>query len=190
MHFVDPVLIAPYRWVEAPLAAWWLGTFILSLWAGFFSELTLGAAYFLNRKAVMEKYEKTMGYFNASMTARREGDQASYKAINKLANEYYGQSFFLQMAMGMGSLWPAFLAAGWLQMRFGEIRFALPFVDFTLSFLAPFIILYIATRILFSRLKRPLLAYIRSSRAVGTHGQNSATEPNSQRYVHQRPKQK
>ncbi len=168
--FVDPVLIAPYRWLGSALAGWWLGTLFLALWTALLSELTLGLAYYLNRRAVKEKSEKMMDYFKASVAARKEGDQSSYKSINKLANEYYGQSFFLQMAMGMGSLWPAFLAAGWLQMRFGEIRFALPLVDFSLGFVAPFIILYIPARILFSRLKRPLLSYIRRSREESRAG--------------------
>lgn len=33
--------------------------------------------------------------------------------MNKLANEAFGRGFFLKAAMGMASLWPAFLAAAW-----------------------------------------------------------------------------
>jgi len=44
------------------------------------------------------------------------------KAINRLANESFGRSFFLSAAMGMGALWPLFFAAGWLDLRYkGEI---------------------------------------------------------------------
>lgn len=165
LYLVDPFLIAPYRWLEGPLAAWWLGTAFLALWSALLSELTMGLSYYLNRKPVKEKSEEMMDYFKASVAAKKEGDQKSYKSINKLANDSYGQSFFLQMAMGMGSLWPAFLAAAWLQMRFSEVRFGLPLVNFTLGYVAPFIVLYIPARILFSRLKRPLLARIRARRA-------------------------
>ena len=163
--FVDPFLIAPYRWLDGALAGWWLGTVCLALVAAVLSELTMGLSYFLNRKHVDEKSESVKKYFEASVAAKEQGDQDSYKAINKLANESFGQSFFLQMAMGMGSLWPAFLAAAWLQLRFSEIRFTLPLVNITLGYVAPFIVLYIPARILCSRLKRPLLANIRARRA-------------------------
>ncbi|MGD8444092.1 MAG: hypothetical protein PVI94_11400, partial [Desulfobacterales bacterium] len=83
------------------------------------------------------------------------GDDVAYKGINKLANEAYGKSFFLFMAMGMASLWPAFFAAAWLNSRFGDIVFVLPrwASGFELNFMAPFIILYIAARLLIAKLK-------------------------------------
>jgi hypothetical protein len=59
------------------------------------------------------------------------------------------------MAMGMASLWPAFFAAAWLNLRFADIVFTLPkwAGGFELNFIAPFIILYIVARFLFAKLK-------------------------------------
>ena len=86
------------------------------------------------------------------------------KGINKLANEAYGKSFFLFIAMGMAALWPAFFAAAWLKLRFGHLVFPLPHWvgGIELNFLGPFIILYIAVRIGVSRLKR-LIPFLNAS---------------------------
>ncbi|MBW1713549.1 MAG: hypothetical protein JRJ59_10415 [Deltaproteobacteria bacterium] len=151
---VDPFLIAPYRWLANPFLAWWLGTFVLCLWAALLGELTLAAAFRINRFRIEEKVQETGKYHSASLKALKSGDKKSYKAINKLANESFGQTFFLQIAMGMGSLWPAFLAAGWLQERFGEVRFPLPGLESTTNFVPGFILLYILARLTLSRIKK------------------------------------
>ena len=154
IYAIDPILIAPYRWIADPVLGWWLGTFILALWAGILGELTLAAAYRINRSAVKERLEETSTYQERSLNALKSGDKRSYKAINRLANDAFGRSFFLLMAMGMSSLWPAFLAAAWLQNRFGAIRFSFPFLENGLNFVPFFIICYVMARVLISGLKK------------------------------------
>ncbi|MGB5987499.1 MAG: hypothetical protein WBG37_19495 [Desulfobacterales bacterium] len=156
LHGVDPVLIAPFRWLENPALGWWTGTFFLALWATVLGELTLAVAYRVNRAQVAKNFDKTAYYHEQSMKAKAAGDEQSYKGINKLANEAYGKSFFLFMAMSMASLWPAFFAAAWLQLRFADLQFVLPAWagGVELSFLAPFIVVYIAIRFVFSKVKR------------------------------------
>jgi hypothetical protein len=58
--------------------------------------------------------------------------------------------------MGMASLWPAFFAAAWLNLRFSDFVFTLPAWagGLKLNFIAPFVVLYIVIRILFSKIKR------------------------------------
>ena len=92
-----------------------------------------------------------------SMNALKAGDKAAYKAINSLANEAFGKSFFLQVAMASASLWPVPCALAWLQIRFSSIRFPLLF-DLPLignSVGAPFIFipLYILARIIVGKIK-------------------------------------
>jgi hypothetical protein len=158
---IDPVLIYPYRWFEHPMLGWWVGTFILALWASLLGELTLAVAYRLNRKYIARNLDQTSYYHLQSLKAKQAGDEKAYKGINKLANEEFGKSFFLFMAMGMASLWPAFFAAAWLNKRFGDIVFVMPkwAGGLELSFIAPFIILYIVARMIFSRLK-PYLPFL------------------------------
>jgi hypothetical protein len=158
---IDPLLIAPYRWFVNPLCGWWVGTFFLALWAGVLSELTLAAAYRANRGQIARNWQHTRYYHSQSFKAKQAGDEKAYTGINRLANEAFGKSFFLFAAMGMGSLWPAFFAAAWLNKRFGDIVFELPLWPggVELNFLAPFVVLYIAARMIIGRLKRylPLL---------------------------------
>ena len=52
---IDPVLIFPYRWFENPMLGWWMGTFVLSLWASLLSELTLAVAYRMNRNHIARR---------------------------------------------------------------------------------------------------------------------------------------
>jgi len=54
---IDPVLIHPYRWFENPMLGWWVGTFILALWASLLGELTLAVAYRLNRKYIAKRID-------------------------------------------------------------------------------------------------------------------------------------
>ena len=115
IYRIDPFLIAPYRWLEDPHLGWWLGTFVLAIWAALFGEVTLAVAYRINRRAVKARLGETSFYHQRSINALKSGDKESYKAINRMANEAFGKSFFLMTAMGMSSLWPAFLAAAWLQ---------------------------------------------------------------------------
>ena len=152
---IDPVLIMPYRLFENPIIGWWVGTFVLALWATLLGELTLAAAYRINRRYIAKNLEQTQYYHERSLNAKASGDEMAYRGINKLANESFGKSFFLFMAMGMASLWPAFFAAAWLNERFANIAFTLPrwVGGFDLNFIAPFIILYIGSRFLFSKLK-------------------------------------
>jgi hypothetical protein len=119
-------------------------------------ELTMAIVFRINRKPVAEYSEQTLYYHEQSLKAKQAGDEKAYKGINKLANEAYGKSFFLFIAMGMASLWPAFFAAAWLNLRFGDIEFALPdwAGGFELNFIAPFVIVYILVRLVFSRIKR------------------------------------
>jgi hypothetical protein len=158
---IDPLLISPYRWFENPLLGWWVGTFLLALWASLLGELTLAVAYRINRNHISKKWDQTLYYHLQSLKAKKAGDEKAYKGINKLANEEFGKSFFLFMAMGMASLWPAFFAAAWLNKRFGDIVFAFPkwAGGLELNFIAPFIILYIAARIIFTKL-RPHLPFL------------------------------
>ena len=152
---IDPVLIYPYRLFENPMIGWWVGTFILALWASLFGELTLAVAYRINRRHIAKNLDQTTYYHLQSLKAKQAGDEKAYKGINKLANEEFGKSFFLFMAMGMASLWPAFFAAAWLSKRFGDIVFVMPkwAGELELNFIAPFIILYIVARFIFSKLK-------------------------------------
>lgn len=154
--YIDPVLIFPYRVFENPILGWLAGTFCLCLWALFLGEITMAVAGRINREPISQNMDDTVYYHEQSMKAKAAGDETAYKGINKLANEAYGKSFFLMMAMSMATLWPAFFAAAWLELRFYDLQFPLPAwaMGINLSFIAPFIIFYILQRIALAKLKK------------------------------------
>ncbi|MBW1797133.1 MAG: hypothetical protein JRJ21_01740 [Deltaproteobacteria bacterium] len=160
MELVDAFLIAPYRWPQDPVLGWWLGTFILALWSTILGEITLAIAFRANRSHVKETTREMTEYHDRSMNALKAGDKGAYRAINKLANEAFGKTFFLQIAMASASLWPVACALGWMQTRFSNIRFPLPFdmplLGETAGYPFIFIPLYILTRIIFGKVKKLL----------------------------------
>lgn len=155
---IDPVLITPFRFFTDPMTGWWVGIGALAFWSVLLGELTMAIVFRINRSAVAENMDETAYYHEQSMKAKQAGDETAYKGINKLANEAYGKSFFLMIAMGMAALWPAFFAAAWLDMRFGDIVFTLPkwAGGLELNFLAPFILCYVGMRAAYSRIKRAI----------------------------------
>ena len=151
---VDAILIAPYRWPGHPVSGWWIGTTVLAVWTVLLGRLTMALVFRVNRSYIQETAEEVSRRHNQSMNALRAGDRAAYKGINKLANEAFGKSFFLQVAMAAASLWPLPLALAWLQMRFAAVDFplpiTLPMVGNSVGYAFIFIPLYILMRIVLS----------------------------------------
>jgi hypothetical protein len=162
---IDGVLIAPYRWVPDPVAGWFVGTLLLAAWAVLLGELSLSLAYRGNRGRIGELLERTRYYHEQSLKARGAGAQRSYRGINRLANEAYGKSFFLLLAMGMGSLWPVFLAMAWLDQRFGDLSFRFPewAGGLEAGFVVPFLVCYLPVRIAFGKLRPLASSLVQSS---------------------------
>ncbi len=158
---IDSLLIAPYRWPQDPVTGWWLGTFILGLWAVVLGQITLSLLHLANRSFLSDASRETMEYHERSINALREGNRSAYRAINGLANEAFGRTFFLEAAMACGALWPAACALGWLQTRFSEVAFPLPLfippMGKTVGFSFIFILVYILMRIVFGRIKSHVL---------------------------------
>ncbi len=154
---MDAFLIAPYRWPKDPVIGWWLGTAILAVWCTVLGEITGALAYRANRSRVREANEEMTERHHQSLNALKAGDKGAYKSINKLANEAYGKTFFLQLAMACASLWPVAFALGWMQTRFSEVDFPLPIsvplVGGSVSYPFVFIPLYILARITFGKIK-------------------------------------
>ncbi|MFC1859485.1 hypothetical protein ACFL9U_15870 [Thermodesulfobacteriota bacterium] len=151
---VDSVLIVPYRWPESPVIGWWIGTFTLAAGCCVLGAITTALVYRANHTYVQEVSQEMLDRHHQSINALKMGDKNSYKAINKLANEAYGKTFFLQMAMASASLWPVALALGWMQTRFHDVTFPLCFPLSSLfggsvGYAFTFIPLYILCRIFF-----------------------------------------
>ncbi len=156
LYPLDSFLIAPYRWFNNPLLGWFVGTLVISLWAVILGDLTLLLTFKINKGYIKSLLHKTDYYHEQSLKAKSAGDEKSYKKINWMANEQFGKSFFMLMAMGMGSLWPAFFAAGWLNERFGHLTFlVLPqwAGGYSINFIGPFVAIYLIARYIYTKTK-------------------------------------
>lgn len=152
--WLDALLIAPYRWVDDPMPAWWLGTLVLALWCALAGELTRRLVVRVNRAHAQRLDQEMRRYRDAAQAAADAGDKPAYKLLNKQANEAFGRTFFLRAAMGSASLWPAFLAVAWLQARFDGLSISLFGLGLGVNYLAGFLICYLLARLFLTRLKK------------------------------------
>jgi hypothetical protein len=156
LQFIDPYLIMFYRLTGLVGVDFVLGTFILAFFCLVLGELTIFLVFFITRRRIFEKTAEANKYQNLAMDALKAGDKEAYLAANQLANEAFGHSFFQQAALSAAFLWPVCFALAWMQYRFLEVEFPIPGTGWSMGFIGPFIIIYVAAYFLFKRVKRML----------------------------------
>lgn len=160
---MDKILMPFYRFTDNPLLGYFTGTFILSLTCVIIGEYSISLAFRLNKKNIVHDNNEINRFQNLSIKALKAGNKAAYKASNSIANDAFGRSFFSQIALSASSLWPIFIALGWMQYRFAGVKFNLPFsipgTGNTVGYLATFLLCYISTRILFGKIKNMVNKY-------------------------------
>jgi hypothetical protein len=162
---LDPYLIWFYRLPGNAYAGFFVGTFILALFCLLIGEVTLAVVSRLAGKHLDAVAAETLRYQDLSIEAAKAGDKTSYKAANKLANEAFGKSFFSLAALSMARLWPAPFALAWMQYRFLDVEFPIPFTGYSVGYIAPFIVLYIVAYQIVKQLKRRL-PFFRLKKAI------------------------
>jgi hypothetical protein len=151
---LDPYLIWFYRITGHTGVDFVIGTFVLACISMLIGEVTVSLAFRFTRKRLGEKTAEAEKYQNLSMDALKAGNKEAYQATNKLAKDAFGHTFFQQVALSSGFLWPVFFALAWMQYRFLEVEVPLPLLPFSLGFIGVFIIIYVATFFLFKQVKR------------------------------------
>lgn len=151
---LDPWLIAPFRWLPSETSAYLLGIFLLALQCIVIGDLSASLVTFLNKKYLRKMQESMDKHHNLSEKALMLGDKESYKAINSQALDSFGHSFSLGAAIFCVSIWPMPFALAWLSLRFVdaplELPYSLPFLGNSLEYFPSFLLLYIATRMIYS----------------------------------------
>ncbi len=154
---MDKILLHFYRFPDNPLAGYYLGTFMLALACVITGEYSISLAFRFNKEKIARDNYETGHFQDLSIEALKAGDKAAYRACNSIANDACGNAFFSQIALSASSLWPVFIALGWMQYRFGGVSFSLPFsipwAGNTVGYAATFILCYIFARILFRKVK-------------------------------------
>ena len=165
---LDPYLIWFYRLTAHAGLNFLVGTFVLAWLAVLVGECTSYFAASLVKRHVGRVSGEARKYQDLSMEALKVGDRPAYEAANKLANEAFGKSFFMQLTLSATFFWPMFFALGWMQYRFLELAFPLSLTGFSLGYIGVFIIIYVVAYVLFRQVKHRLLAR-------RTHGQPEPT---------------
>ncbi len=150
---LDPYLIWGYRLFGPALLNFVLGTVILVALSLLLGEISALLASRAVRKYMDRIQGEASHYVRLSMDALAAGDRQAYEAANHLANEAFGKTFFLQVAQSGAFFWPAILALAWMQYRFFEVEFPVPFLGFTLGFIGMFILIYLLSFLLWKRVK-------------------------------------
>ena len=176
--YLDPYLIWFYRLSGSAELNFLLGTLALAVLSLLVGEFTSFLASLLVRRHFEQVTGEAKRYQDLSMEALKAGDRPAYEAANTMANEAFGKSFFMQIALSATFVWPIFFALGWMQHRFLEVALPLPFIGFSLGYIGVFLILYITAYFVLKPVKRRL-PYFRRLKALMDASGRSARNPKS-----------
>ena len=165
LEIMDSLLANLYRLPGDPLVAYYVGTFLLAMLTVIVGEFTISLVYRFNRSHYENTQKRISDLNDLSQKALEAGDEKSYKACNKEANEAFGKSFFNKFGLSAASLWPCFFALAWMQRHFSDFVIPIPFTGLDVGYVPTFIFSYIAARIFFSKI-RHRLPYFRGVRAM------------------------
>jgi len=168
--WLDSYLIWFYRLTGSAEVNFLLGTLALAVHSLLVGELTAWLASLMVRRHFQPVAGEATRYQDLSMEALKAGDRPAYEAANQLANEAFGKSFFMQVALSATFVWPIFLALAWMQQRFLEVAFPLPFIGFSLGYAGGFVILYIAVYFAFKAVKRRMPYFRRTKESMDASG--------------------
>lgn len=171
---IDPFLIPMYRFTGDAFLDFLLGTWLLASITLLIGEFTLSVAYLANRKSIQQTTHSVMRYQNISVDAIEARDKASYKAANKMANDAFGKSFFQQIALSTGFLWPIPFALGWMHYRFADVNFRILFTEVTVGYPVAFFSLFALSYLGFKRIKYHLPYFRRIGRLLDAAQQRQA----------------
>ncbi len=164
MSTLEHIIFQPFLWVGEPISAFWLGSATLALIALAMGQVTAKVALAVNGSHLDRHVADAQSYENTYLEMLKQGEAEHRSGVNQLANEAFGKAFFMGIAISAASLWPLFLAAGWIDARFAGIRLPIAGLNTSLSNIAPLIIAYIVFYILFVKMGK-MMRKFRTSRA-------------------------
>lgn len=176
-EILDPYLLILYKITGVASLDRLIGTFLVALLANVIGEFTISIAFRVNRKHLDRLNSDLEKYSDLSQEAQQHGDEASYQALNKQANDAYGQVFFNRVGLSAASLWPAFFALDWIQKHFGAAGIGIPFYPSGANYVLVFLVCYVLARIVFGRLKRHLPYFKGQHAMLMAYGKQAAPSP-------------
>ncbi|MCX5874432.1 MAG: hypothetical protein NTY51_14540 [Deltaproteobacteria bacterium] len=150
---LDSFLISFYRLTGYALIDFLAGTFLLAFISVVIGEFSISLAFLWTRRHIEHIQNEMVRYQNLSIEALASGDKESYSAANKLANDAFGKTFFMQIGLSSARVWPAFFAVAWMNTRFFEVDFEIPFTDWAIGYIPIFIVLYVGAYFVFKPIR-------------------------------------
>lgn len=174
---IEPYVIWSFRITGYTFVDFLTGTLFLAFFAVIVGEFTISLAFLASRKRIDRTNAELARYHNLTFDALKSADKNAYHAANKLANDAFGKSFFMQVALSAAFLWPIFFALDWMQWRFSGVEFEFLFLERTVGPICVFIPLYATAFLVFKHVKHHL-PYFRKITAIidGVHGTGDARE--------------
>ena len=170
---VDSLFIWFYRLTGYALIDFFMGTFALAFTAVVLGEFSISCAFLWTRRSVEQAQDQMVNYQNLSIDALAAGDKESYKAANKLANDAFGRTFFMQIGLSSARVWPAFLAIAWMNTRFYDVDFQAPFIDWRTGYIPIFILLYVAAYFSFKPIRNRIPYFRRVNKILDGYKQKT-----------------
>jgi hypothetical protein len=132
-------------------------------------ELTISVVFLAARQRIDAATNEARHYQDLSAQALSAENKEAYRAANKLANDAFGRSFFMQIALSAAFLWPVFVALAWMNQRFADLEFPLLFTDYSLGCIGVFMVLYVAAYLIFKNVKYRLPYFRRIKRVLDSY---------------------
>ncbi len=150
---IDPILIYPYKLLGNQALSFWFGCLVLAFICIILGRLTVKALYALNKGFYQKQNAELEHYQHLSIKAANTGNQETYKAVNRMANESFGKTFFTGAALFTASLWPLPFIMHWLSARFeGVVIHTIPFLEKEVGYAFVMLACYVPLRLILSKL--------------------------------------
>jgi len=118
---LDSLLIAPFKLLPQPEAAFLLGILVLALACAALGRAGAALVARAQRTRWRSQEDETRRRQELSIQAAQAGDKAAYLAQNHLAQEAYGNTMALSAGRAAALLWPACAVLTWLYWRFDAV---------------------------------------------------------------------
>ncbi len=142
MDWLDSLLLPLYKITGDPATAFYVGTFLLALIAAVIGEITIVGLYLSNSAAFQRLHTELSKTHILSIDAIERNDKIAYETHHRRANTAFTKTVALQMALTLGSLWPVFFAAAFLNTEFGDVQYPLFGLNVHIHYIFIFFIFY------------------------------------------------
>ncbi len=158
--WLDNLFIRLFRITGITFIDYAIGILLLALLCVAVGQMTYCWVYRRNHIYLENSGREMLRMHTLSMRALKTRNKTAYTCCNSEANDAFGKHFFAQVATGMAAIWPLPFVLAWMQMRFGQVDFQLPFylpavgtrVGYLFTFLPVYILVYAGFNVIKPRL--------------------------------------